>query len=164
MPLRRDEVDTERPFEPAELLYRRVSPDGVNGNGEFLPSELNTISFNNEIDSAPSVLRSQFSEPKDVIATECADGNDVSSWRIFAVAVGDLPSSLVSGDSRSFDIFPVHRPLEFCGAHSVIASCPSSDPTRTYFPPPRSVKNALRAKLATLLRPIKIVNEMTTAP
>jgi hypothetical protein len=123
LPLRRDEVDTERAFEADELLYRRVSPDGVNANGEFLPSELNTISFNAEVDSAPSALRGLYCEPADTIATECADGNDVSSWRIFAVAVGDLPGPLVAGDDRSFDIFPVHRPLPLCGAHSVIASC-----------------------------------------
>lgn len=163
MPLRQDEVDDQRAFDPAELLYRRVSREGLNANGEFLPSELNTISFNEGIDSAPSVLRSLFCEPEDVIAAECANGKDVSNWRVFALVVNDLPSPIVAGDGKSFDVFPLHRPLPMCGAHSVIASCATGDLTRAYAPPPRSVRNALRAKLASLLKPIEIAGQNVAA-
>lgn len=156
MPLRADEVDIGLQFEPTELLYRRVSKDGVNSAGEFLPSELNTISFNKHIDSAPSVLRSAYSKPLDVIASDCAGEKDVSAWRVFAIAVDDLPTPVVAQDGRSFDFYPVHRPLPRCGAHSVISCCITGDKTRIYVVPPRSIKNALRTKLATSLKPVVI--------
>ncbi len=155
MPLRRDEVTKDLPFSNEELLYRRVGNNGVNSAGELLPSELNTLSFDREIDGAPSVLRGAYASPKDVLERECAEDKDVSSWLVYEIAVGSLPSPIVSDDGKSFDFFPVHRPLELCGAHSVIASCRSGDEHKAYLLPPRSVRNSLRAKMATLLRPVQ---------
>jgi hypothetical protein len=149
LPLRADEIDLTKPFDATELLYRRVSKGGVNPAGELLPSELDTFSFDKSIDSAPSVLRSAFCGPTDVLAVECSAGKDVSNWLVFAIAVGELPTPIEAGDGRSFEIYPVHRPLPLCGAHSVIASGVGRGNMRAYTPPPRSVKNALRTKLAT---------------
>lgn len=162
MPLRADQIDVECPFEATELLYRRVSKDGLNSASELLPSELSTFSFNKNIDSAPSVLRSAFCEPTDALALECSEGKDVSNWLVFAIAVGELPTPLEAGDGRFFETYPVHRPLPLCGAHSVIASSVVGGNTRVYSPPPRSVKNALRTKLATRFKPVTLARSATT--
>jgi hypothetical protein len=156
LPLRADEVDAGLQFESSELLYRRVSKNGVNSLGELLPSELNTFSFDKDLDSAPSVLRSAFSKPVDALALDCANGKDVSDWRVFWIAVADLPTPLAAPDGRSFEFYPVHRPLPQCGAHSVIASCTAGDTARTYKAPPRSVRNDLRTKLAVRLKPVEV--------
>lgn len=155
MPLRGDEVDANLPFEETELLFRRVARDGVDDTGTLLPSELNTMSFDKTIDGAPSFLRSAFSIPEDVLHTACADEKDVSNWLAYEISVGALPSPIVGKDNRSFDVFPVHRPLTQCGAHSVIATCHTNDSTRAYTLPPRSVRNDLRARIATRLRPAR---------
>jgi len=154
LPLRADEVDPSVPFTESERLFRRVSPNGFNAARELLPSELNTFSFDKDIDSAPSVMRSLFCDWIDVLSFDCSQ-RDVSDWQVFYLNVQDLPSELPAGDGRGFTFFPVHRPLALCGAHSVISSAVLGDETRTYVAPPRPVRNALRTKLATILKPIE---------
>lgn len=151
MPLKEIEVDVNIPFAADERLYRRVSPGGLNNAGEFLPSALNTFSFDKDLDSAPSVMRGAFCDWNDVLAFDCAD-QELVGWMVYYVTVGELPQSLTAADGRVFAFFPVHRPKPLCGAHSVIASYVALDETRKYVPPPRPVRNALRTILATTLK------------
>jgi hypothetical protein len=153
MPLGIHEIDTTVPFTPPERLYRRISPLELDELGEITPDQFESISFKKEQESAPSVLRERFSVPADALHRDCADGKDFSSWRVFAITVGQLPTAVTSMDGRVFDFFPVHIPLQVCGAHSVISSCLASDTARKYICPPRNVRNDLRTKLAIGFRP-----------
>jgi len=151
LPLIDKEVDTSVLFSPEELLYRRVNPSHLNTNGELGPETLNTFSFEASIESAPSVNRSQFSQPEDVIHINCACGKDVSGYLVYSINVVSLPTNLEFG-SKVFRFFPVHIPLALCGAHSVISCCYEADSYQKYEKPPRPVRNAFRTLLATKLR------------
>lgn len=153
-PLTDSQVDKAQPFEASELLYRRVYPSEVNSVGELDPSSLSSISFSKDIKGSPSVLRSAFATPDDAIASECADGKDVSACSVFYIEVGRLPGPLAAGDGKNISFHPVHHPLPTCGAHSVIASYNSGDANREYVMPSRVVRNALRAKLAILMKDV----------
>jgi hypothetical protein len=122
---------------------------------ELLPSELETFSFDKEIEGAPSVNRGMFSSPEDVLHVDCA-GKPLQGWFVYCVTVGSLPQSLAAGDGKLFDFKPVHRPKTLCGAHSVISSYLKADVEQTYRMPTRPVKNALRAKLVSILSPCDV--------
>jgi len=161
LPLLENQVDTNSAFSDEELLYRRVSTSELTG-GELDPSRLNSISFDKEIDGAPSVLRGRFSSPLDAIHVDCAGGKDKSDCLVYFMAVGEIPGPLRSGDGRDL-VFPiVHRPLPRCGAHSVIGCCEEGNPEKTYVVPSRKVRNDLRAKLATRLLPITQIFDIAT--
>jgi hypothetical protein len=147
------EVDPNSEFSPDELLYRRVCASELTG-GELVPSSLNSISFSNVLTGAPSVLRSRFCVPSDVLHPDCAGGRNLADWLIYFIAVDDLPTPLIAGDGREFSFFPKHMPEPRCGAHSVVACCLAGDEARVYVQPSRKVLNDLRAKLATRLLPI----------
>lgn len=162
MPLRAEQVDPLVPFDNEELLYRRVSPEELNSMGEVDPTRINATSFSKEIQSAPSVNRSAFSKPEDVLSSCCASGKDVSSWVIFLLSVERLPKELVAGDGRRFDFVPQHLPLEDCGAHSVIASCRSEDSLHEYVKPSQAVINDFKVKFATGLTRLDQVFDIMT--
>lgn len=153
MPLRDCEVDPSRAFAADELLYRRIPSHEEIVSGEIDPTRFNSISFNKEVDGAPSVLRSQFASPMDALHPECAGGKDVSQQRVYYIRVDELPPVVISQDGKEFSVYPLHRPLPTCGAHSVIGSCMAGDLTRTYKVPSRTALNDLRVKLAVRMRP-----------
>jgi hypothetical protein len=153
LPLKASEVDVDSPFTPDELLYRRIGPAELNSKGELDPTRIESISFRKNVESAPSVMRSRFSEPEDVLHILCAQ-RDTAGWIVYFVLVDRLPTAMLSGDGRSFDFFAKHVPLENCGAHSVVASALSNDPTRAYAKPSQGVINDFKTKFATALRPV----------
>lgn len=163
MPLSKAEVE-ERAFDGNEPLFRRFSPKELNSRGEVVPSSLNSMSWSKELNGAPSVLRGAFADAGDALSSDCAGGRDVSSYLAFQIVVADLPTSLAAGGDASFDFFPVHQPLETCGAHSVVASCTAGDAKRMFCAPPKLVRNAFRVKLATRFRPSTQVDTSSESP
>jgi hypothetical protein len=162
LPLRADQVSTTTPFTDGELLYRRVSPDELNSKGEVDPSRINAISFNKEVQSAPSVNRSEFSTPEDVLDQLCSNGKDVSFWFVFFVRVDGLPKGIIAGDGRIFNFLPCHVPLHDCGAHSVIKSCLATDSNNAYTKPTQAVINDFKVKFATKLMRIEQLFDIST--
>lgn len=157
MPLKASEVESDAPFTADELLYRRVNPEELNSKGEVDPSRINVTSFTADVESAPSVNRSKFSGPEDVLHLDCAK-RDTVNWKVFYVRVDSLPERLVSGDGkRNFDFYPKHIPIEQCGAHSVVASCITGDVNRVYVKPSPQVARAFKAHFATSLKPVHAV-------
>ncbi len=151
MPVGESDVDTSAAFTADELLYRRVAETELTG-GEVDPSRLNSITFDKDVKGAPSVLRSRFAVPEDVLHSDCARGKDVSFYLVYSLRVDDLPAVLMSDDGKSFSAYPLHQPEPTCGAHSVIASCLAEDQSRAYVKLPRSARNDLRAKLAVRMK------------
>lgn len=163
LPLKANEVDPKAPFTPEELLYRRVERSELNSRGEVDPTRINAVSFRKDVESAPSVMRSKFSSPQDVLDVLCAE-RDVNGWLVFSIRVDELPTGLTTGDGRSFDFFPKHVPLENCGAHSVTASALSGDPSRTYAKPNPKVTAAFKARFATALKQVPLTGKENGAP
>jgi hypothetical protein len=155
LPLAASQVDITRPFTANELLYRRVSKEEIGPNGEVDPSRIQSISFKADVQTAPSVMRSAFSEPHDVLHFLCA-GRDTSGWSVYSATVGSLPQGLKAGDGREFRFFPAHLPEEKCGAHSVVACCRQSDISRTYEKPTKTVIWEFKVKFATSLLSVPI--------
>lgn len=150
MPLTASQVDATRPFSPDELLYRRVDPDEL-VNGELSPTSIKKFSFSKVVADSPSVNRSDFSSPLDVLHVLCAD-KDVEGWSIFFIRVDGLPQAITSGDNRTFCFFPKHLPNPTCGAHSVIACCYSTDAAKNYVRPSPAVMNDFKVKMAIGLK------------
>ena len=161
MPLTASQVDTARPFSPEELLYRRVGPGELNSQGELLPTTIAGISFKAEVQYSPSVMRSDFSEPSDVLDILCAT-KDVTGWTVYFIRVDRLPENIVSGDNRVFCFFPRHIPEEMCGAHSVVACCRVDDPERKHLKPSAKVTYDFKVKFALGLKPIGQVYAIAT--
>lgn len=162
MPRKASEVDTNEPFTPDELLYRRIASSELNTKDELDPTRFNSISFGSTYEGAPSVNRSKFSQPQDVIHSDCAGQKDVSDWLIYFISVDSIPTNIESGDKRIFTFFPIHVPLETCGSHSVITSALADDEKRNFMKPSKAVVNDLRVKLATRLLPITQTFYVTT--
>jgi hypothetical protein len=154
LPLKASEVDPTCPFSGDELLYRRLERHELNENGEVDPTRINSISFRADVESAPSVMRSRFSDPEDVLHVLCAE-RDTTGWRVYFIRVDALPVNLKSGDGRSFDFFPKHVPLIDCGAHSVVACAESGDAGKIFVRPSTKVINDFKVRFATALRPVQ---------
>jgi hypothetical protein len=162
LPLSANDVDPRHPFEGGELLYRRVAPDELNTKGELDPTRIKAFSFGQEIPSCPSVMRSEFSDPYDVLHVDCAQ-KDVSGWFVYFTRVDGLPVGLKSGDGkRTFNFFAKHLPEPSCGAHTVIACNDPAHPGHPYAKPSSSVILALKVKLATGMRRIEQTYDIET--
>jgi hypothetical protein len=159
LPLAANQVDSELPFRPEELLYRRLSKSELGPMGEVDPSRIEAIGFKAEVQTAPSVMRSAFSKPRDVLHFLCAR-RDTSDWLVYSIPVLRLPSNLLAGDGRLFRFFPVHLPEPKCGAHSVIASCIHSDPTNTYVRPSSKVVWEFKVQFALGLSPVSVQEDI----
>ena len=156
MPLRKNEVDTQIPFLPSELLYRRVRPTDL-VDGEIIPTSLNSISYGKEVKAAPSVLRGKYAKPEDALHKDCAEQKDVSDFLVYYLLVSDLPDEVRCDSGRLFSLFPFHLPEPTCGAHSVISCCIKGDISKTYVKPSSTaLKNDIRVKLAKKLQKCKI--------
>ena len=151
MPLGENEVDTSAPFQPDEMLYRRVLRSEELSDGEIYPTGLESVKFDKNAESAPSVLRSAFASAADALHRDCASQKDVSDQFVYSIRVAELPEVITCDTGKQYSVFPLHAPLPTCGAHSVISCCNLGDSTRTYQKPSRSARNDLRVKLATRL-------------
>lgn len=161
LPLTASEVDTTRPFSPEELLYRRVGPGELNSIGEVLPTGIACVSFRANVESAPSVMRSDFSQPSDVLDVLCAT-KEVPGWLVYFVRVDGLPGEIIAPDNRLHYFFPKHIPEKTCGAHSVVACCLATDPERAYVKPTARLANDFKVKFALGLKPIGQVFDITS--
>jgi hypothetical protein len=155
LPLAADQVDVTVPFRPEELLYRRVSTSELGPGGEIYPSRIEAVTFKAQVQTAPSVMRSAFSLPRDVLHFSCAR-RDTTDWSVFSILVNALPMNLMAGDGRAFRFFPVHIPEPDCGAHSVIGCCIQSDLTNTYVKPSSKVIWEFKVKFALALSPVPL--------
>jgi hypothetical protein len=153
LPLAASQVDTSLPFRATELLYRRLSKDELGENGEVDASRIEQVRFERDVQKAPSVMRSAFSKPLDVLHFLCAK-RDTSDWVVYSIPVGELPDNVESADGRVFRFFPIHMPEPKCGAHSVIASCINSDATNTYVKASPSATWQFKVNFARRLRPV----------
>lgn len=154
-PLTLEQVDADTPFLDDELLYRRIAVDELNSQGEVDATRIGGIRFNQDVQSSPSVMRSQFCTPTDVLDQLCTQ-RDVSNWSVFSLRVADLPQNLLSGDKRLFNTFAHHSPELTCGAHSVIAcSAAESDPP-VHIQPSVAVINQIKVELANRLRKVDL--------
>jgi hypothetical protein len=153
LPLTASEVDTTRPFSPEELLYRRVGPDELNSMGEVLPTKICGVSFKPDVKSSPSVMRSDFCEPVDVLHVLCAT-KEVLGWMVYFIRVDDVPGEIQAPDKTKLCFFPMHIPEETCGAHSVIACCLFGDAKKAYKKPTARVAYDFKVKFALGLKPI----------
>jgi hypothetical protein len=148
LPLLDYEVDKSEPFVDAELLYRRVSPEEVLLNGELDASRFKIKQYSKDAGGSPSVIRSKFAPPEDVLHPDCAGGKTYHGYFIFRIPVSALPQDITAEDGKLFSAYPAHLPEPKCGAHSVIATCVAGDAERKYAKPSRTAINDLRVKLA----------------
>jgi hypothetical protein len=155
LPLTETEVDPSTPFEAQEQLYRRILSSEELLDGEIDPTRFNSVSFNKEVQSAPSVLRSHYASAEDALHKDCANQKDVSGQFVYYVFVRDLPGEIKSDDGKRYSVFPIHFPLPTCGAHAVVSCCLSGDQTRSYKKPSRSALNDLRVKLAAKMEKVR---------
>jgi hypothetical protein len=151
LPLTASEVEAHHPFSDDELLYRRIGPDDFNSKGELKPTRIN---FTRDVQEAPSVMRSEFCTPEDVLHISCAKVVRPELMVYFS-RVDWLPQEILSGDQRTFCFFPLHRPEETCGAHSVIGCGHVDDPEKNYQRPSGKVVNDFKVKYAAILFPIQ---------
>lgn len=155
-PKKRGDSQADQSFEPSELLYRRVPPSVISPLGEIEPSLIG-CSFGNEVKTSPSVVRSKYSEPEDVLHSDCANGKDVSDHLVFFLTVADLPRGVESGDRDLFDFYPLHVPLNDCYAHSVIACKKQTNPEGDYDKPTTGVRNRLKAQFVSAFEKNRII-------
>lgn len=155
MPLAADQVDVTIPFRSEELLYRRVSKAELGPMGEIDPSRIEAITFKAHVQTAPSVMRGAFSQPRDVLHFSCAR-RDTTDWSVFSILVNALPGNLMAGDGRVFRFFPVHIPEPDCGAHSVVGCCIQSDLTNTYVKPSSKVIWEFKVKFCARALPCPV--------
>jgi hypothetical protein len=139
-PMHQDGQTAVDAFDPDELLYRRYSLVHI-VNGQVAPQ---SISF-----PKPSLNRSRFSRPEDVLHVDCCNGKELTGWGVLESNASDLRVSAESGDSRTFTLYPKHVPEPTCYAHSELwCSSPTSEDAK----PTDSVKEKLRIKLSRVLK------------
>ncbi len=148
MPLLDYQVDKSEPFADTELLYRRVSPEEVLPNGELDASRFEIRQYGKDVKGSPSVIRSKFAPPEDVLHPDCAGGKTYHGYLIFRIPVSALPQDITAEDGKVFAAYPAHLPEPKCGAHSVVATCIAGDAQLKYAKPSRTAINDLRVKLA----------------
>jgi hypothetical protein len=143
-------------FAATEKLYRRVSPDHIDSLGKVDPVAIKIgLSFPapkvGEM-GCPSVNRSKYSVPADVLPPDCA-GRDLSGWIVFEIGVSKIPGPLEAADGRIFAFTPVHHPLPECYAHSVIVSGEFKGPALApvYSRPPETMRQEFRGLFASAL-------------
>jgi len=139
-------------FGAEELLYRRVMPSQVH-DGQIDPVAL---SFRRPL----STLRSREARPEDVLHPDCADGKSVARQIAISFPISILPSVIHDDGSNDFAVFPNHKPLLKCFAHTnlwcldssiaVDRSCEISDAVEQeiYREPPKKVRNTLRSLIS----------------
>jgi len=147
-PKKRGQLSADQVFDAAERLFRRVPPECLSPMGEVVPSQI-SCSFGDTINKSPSVVRSKYALPEDVLHADCAGGKDMSGHLIFYLTVEELPDDVESGSKEHFGFYPFHVPEESCFAHTVIACKKTSKPTGYFDEPTSGVRNKLKAKFVS---------------
>jgi hypothetical protein len=114
-------------------------------------------SFKFEHERGQSFNRSRFSEPQDVLHSDCARSTSLSEWGVWQCTVGDIPSPVVGQDTPSSSILfipLIHTPEETCYAHSELWCRRVGSSSSDYEEPPKKVKEALKIKLSLALKVI----------
>ena len=133
-------------FKDEEKLFRRFPPWV---KGEVLAT---SIRFN----EPPSFCRRRFAHPEDTIHPNCADGQDVSQYGVFALPVASVRQVLSDGNQNIYHFEPKHRPEPTCYAHTEIdclrqENSDGSAVSNVHSQPPRIVKKQFREKIAVAL-------------
>lgn len=146
-PMEQGKRQEEPSFKDEEKLFRRFPPS-------FQREPLATsIRF----DEPPSFCRSRFALPEDTIHPNCADGQDVSQFGVFAIPVVAARMTIVDRSRGAVYHFePRHRPEPFCYAHTEVhclrqADSDESGVSNGHSEPPKAVRNQFRTKIATAL-------------
>lgn len=141
------EVPADPHFLPDENLYHRIQKSWLGEDGRLLPP---TIRCPN-----PSVNRSKYSEPQDVLKPNWLD------WGVVSIQVGDIPHQITSpGPTGIKYLFCVqHNPIIGNAAHCEIEAFKEGEPQRLEDIPSKEVKKKFRtsfARKANLVIPPKI--------
>ncbi len=106
-----------------------------------------------------STLRSSEATPEDVLHPDCADGKTVTQQIVISFPLSILPTTIEDGAGKEFNVFPNHKPVPQCFAHTnlwcldaslaVDRTNEISDATEKelYKEPPKKVKNRLRSAI-----------------
>jgi hypothetical protein len=132
----------DQAFLPSELLYHRFRSDQeVAGNA----TPLTILPFVGT--TGPSVNRSKYSEPHDVLEPDCCDGHDRSTHKVLEFRVADVPDELAvaDGSGRVFRFRVKHVPEAECFAHSEIWCNRDGNIFNPVEVPPKTVRLKLRA-------------------
>jgi hypothetical protein len=133
-------------FKDEEQLFRRFPPE--------VKSEVLATSI--RFDEPPSFCRSKFARPEDTIHRNCADGQDVSRFGVFAVPVAAARIILKDTNQKCYHFEPKHRPEPTCYAHTEIHCLMRKDSdvlagSDIHSKPPLIVRNQFRARIAIAL-------------
>jgi hypothetical protein len=128
-------VDT---FDDNEVLYRRYLL------AHFVDHELVPQHFRFP---RPSLNRSKFSQPVDVLHPDCCDGKVLGTgWGVLECLASDAHVSTQSHDNKELVLHPKHRPLLTCYAHSELWCIASESGAEVK--PSTTAKEKFRIKLA----------------
>jgi hypothetical protein len=130
-------------FGREERLFRRYrKADLINGK----PGPLAMLPLEAEV----SVNRNKYSEPQDVLESDCCDGHKRSGYVVLDIHVSDIPEAIAvdDGTGRIFRFCVAHEPKDACFAHSEIRCNQDGDIGKPHEQPPKQVRNIFRAELA----------------
>jgi hypothetical protein len=140
-----NERQEDQVFLPSESLYHRFR-SGQEVAGRATP--LTLLPFDGTT-TGPSVNRSKYSKPHDVLEPDCCDGNDRSTHKVLEFRVADLPDEIAVEDSsgRIFRFRPKHVPEAKCFAHSEIWCNRGGNVLDPIEVPPPTVSRVLKKSL-----------------
>lgn len=131
-----DGEGADQTFGDGELLYRRYLRQHFTGD-RLLPAAFRV--------RRPSFNRQKYSEPEDVLHSDCCDGQSHEGYGVLECSATDLPTPIEGADQRVFHFSAVHQPCECCYAHTEIWCVSAGEPVDE---PSKSVREAFRIKLA----------------
>jgi hypothetical protein len=135
--LRRNGRAIDPHFLPGEKLFRRIKQEHfVDGN--FSPL---SISF----DNPPSLNRSKYSHPTDVLFSE---QDEFLGWGVISFPVHQIPRAYPQ-HSPMYTFTPTHAPLENNYSHSEIF-CDRIPATGAYTEPQQGIRKLMRAELSQI--------------
>lgn len=137
--------EEDQTFAPDERLFRRY-PKKHLYDGK--PGPLSLMTF--QADSGISVNRNKYSEPQDVLEPDCCEGAHKPGYVVLDIHSSDVPAEIpvTDGSGRVFQFRIVHKPGEWCFAHSEICCNEQGDAGLAHREPPKHVRNIFRGVLA----------------
>jgi len=137
-PVHQDELPVVETFDDDEVLYRRYLL------AHFVDHELVPQHFQFP---RPSLNRSRFSQPVDVLHPDCCDGRNLGpGWGVLECSASDVRVSVQSHDHQELVLRPMHRPLPTCYAHSELWCIVAESGAEVK--PSSTVKEKFRIRLA----------------
>jgi hypothetical protein len=141
-------------FDDQEKLFRRVMPSHFVDGRASLAGIKSTVSYPEKSPDlarhvkSPSSVREKYGTAEDARQPHCAEGRqDVSSYGVFSVRVGELPKAVNTESRKIFDFYPFHHPTDTCPGHTLIHCCELGNSSPHYDDPTQDAKNKLRATL-----------------